>query len=212
MKAVILAHGSINDGQELVNECESANYIICADGGAEYALKYNITPDYIIGDLDSISLNVIEYFKSKNVEFIKYPCEKDYTDTELCVYKAQELGCSTICIAAGTGNRIDHSLGNIGLLHLIKKMNINGYILSDSGYIYICNDKIALKGSAGDTISIIPFYGSAKGLFSSGLKYQLYNLNIPFGKPQGVSNVMTGSECSITINSGEILVIKHSKN
>jgi thiamine pyrophosphokinase len=210
MKTVIIAHGSLDDGRMLANECEDADFIICADGGAEYAFKYGINPNYIIGDLDSVSPDIVKIFENKNIEIVKYPREKDFTDTELCVYKAKELGCSTICIAAGVGDRMDHSLGNIGLLHIIKEMGMEGYIFSSTGYIYLCKDEIMITGNIGDTISIIPIYGSAEGLYSEGLKYHLNNLSIPFGKPLGVSNIMTDNKCRITVSSGEVLVIKQN--
>jgi thiamine pyrophosphokinase len=113
-----------------------------------------------------------------------------------------------ICIIAGVGGRIDHSLGNIGLLHLIHKNGVRGYIAASECTIYICSSEIKLEGKVGDTISIIPFMGNAEGLYSWGLKYALNNSAIEFGKPIGVSNEMIDTSCKITIAFGEILVIK----
>lgn len=208
MKAVIIACGEDIDNEVLMGEIESSDCIICADGGGEIAYSRGITPDYLIGDLDSINPEILEIFKEKSVEIIKYPRDKDYTDTELCLYKALEIGCMEICIIAGVGSRIDHSLGNIGLLHLISKKGGKGYILSGKSSIYLCNDSIRLCGEVGDTISIIPFNGNAKGLKSSGLRFELNNTDIEFGKPIGISNEMTEKEFSIEIEKGEILVIK----
>lgn len=208
MKAVIIANGNSSNIESLQEEIESADLIFCADGGAEYAYKSKITPDYLIGDFDSINRHILDFYISQDVEIIRYSEEKDYTDTEICVYKAMELGCSEICIAAGVGGRIDHSLGNIGLLHLILQNGAVGYIMAADCEIYLCNSEIKLKGKIGDTISIIPFMGNAEGLFSWGLKYSLNNSTLEFGKPTGVSNVMIDSTCKIAIANGEILVIK----
>ena len=41
--------------------------LICADGGANIAYKYGLTPNYIIGDLDSIDNKILEYYKKENV-------------------------------------------------------------------------------------------------------------------------------------------------
>jgi thiamine pyrophosphokinase len=144
------------------------------------------------------------------VDVIRYPKDKDYTDTEICVYKALELGCMEICIIGGVGSRIDHSLGNIGLLHLAAKKGARGYIVSKNSTIYLCKDFIRLAGKIGDTISIIPLSGNANGLKSWGLKFQLNNTDIEFGCPIGISNEMTDSKCCIEIANGEILVIRQN--
>lgn len=210
MKAAIIAYGENIDNEELMKEIESSDYIICADGGGELAYRNGVIPQYLIGDFDSINQEILDYFKKKSVEIIKYPRDKDYTDTEICVYKALELGCMEICIIAGVGSRIDHSLGNIGLLHLISQRGGKGHIISKNSSIYLCKDSIQLRGSIGDTISIIPLFGNAYGLISSGLKFQLNNTDIDFGKPIGISNEMIDNKCSIEIRNGEILVIKQN--
>lgn len=210
MRAAIIAYGENTDCEDLVREVKASDYIICADGGGEMAYRSGIIPNYLIGDFDSIKLEVLNFFKDKPVQIIQYPRDKDYTDTELCVYKALEIGCMEICIIAGVGSRIDHSLGNIGLLHLIVQRGGKGCIISKNSSIYLCKDYIVLEGNIGDTVSIIPFYGDAKGLKSKGLKYNLNNTDIEFGKPIGVSNEMTENRCSIEIKKGEILVIKQT--
>lgn len=208
MKAVIIAHGDMRNNDTAKKICLDADIIICADGGAEYAFNWGITPDYMIGDFDSLRKDILDFYNDKQVEIARYPREKDYTDTELCVYKAIDVGCKEIGILAGIGDRMDHSLGNIGLLHLIADMGARGCIICDECSIYLCKDKIKLDGKPGDTISIIPFYGEAIGVSTLGLKYPLKNANLKFGKPIGISNEMENTMCEISIRSGEILVIK----
>lgn len=210
MKASIIAYGESIDSKELEREIKSSDYIICADGGGEFAYNNGIIPNYLLGDFDSINQGILDFFKAKAIEIIRYPKDKDYTDTEICVYKALELGCMDISIIAGIGSRIDHSLGNIGLLHLISQRGGRGCIVSKNSSIYLCRDSIQLRGSIGDIVSIIPFQGNAYGLKSSGLKFQLNNTNIEFGRPIGISNEMTDKKCSIEITNGEILVIKQN--
>jgi thiamine pyrophosphokinase len=212
MKALIIAFGSLRDSQYLINEAASSDVIICADGGLEHAARCGITPDYMIGDFDSVSDKTFEEFKAAGVMFMKYPPEKDYTDTEICIEKAIKLGADEICIAAGIGSRIDHSLGNIGLLHILISQGIKAYIVSDDCIIYMCrNDNLRLKGAIGDIVSILPYGGNAEGITLKGLKYPLDNAVIPLGKPTGISNVMVDKECMININNGEIIII-HYRN
>lgn len=208
MKSIIIAHGDNIEKEIATREINSADFIICADGGAEYAFQNGIIPDYLIGDFDSIDNSIYDYYADKGVIIEKFPVEKDYTDTEICIIKALELGSTEIGIMAGIGSRIDHSLGNIGLLHYCSKKGIRGYIISSMAYIYHCTDEITLLGEIGDTVSLIPFNGDASGIYTEGLKYSLNDAKIDFGSPLGISNVMTDNRCKIRLKSGEMLVIK----
>ena len=57
--------------------------IICADGGANSAKKIGITPDFIIGDFDSVDSGTLKYFKSKST-IIQIKRQND-TDVEKCL-------------------------------------------------------------------------------------------------------------------------------
>ncbi len=208
MKAAIIAHGQVDSIDIVKNECASADYVLCADGGAEYAYRADVVPNYLIGDFDSIDEEILKHFSAKDSKIIRYPKEKDFTDAELCIIKAIEIGCNEICLLGMTGKRIDHTLGNIGLLNMIKKYGADGYIACDDCVIYLCSDKIKLKGKIGDTVSIIPFKGDGVGVSTKSLKYPLNNAVLEFGRPLGISNVMLEETCEISIESGELLVIK----
>jgi thiamine pyrophosphokinase len=208
MKCVIIAHGSLEGSEVLKKECSDSDYVICADGGAEYAFMNNISPNLILGDLDSIDEKVLKYYSERGTRIDRYPREKDYTDTEICIKRAEELGAKEICIIAGVGGRIDHSLGNIFLLSLIADRGIKGYIASNEEYVYFCKNEVSIRGRVGDIISIIPLRSDAKGLNTKGLKYKLEDGEISFARTLGISNEMEEEECSIKIGTGEILVIK----
>lgn len=210
MKAAVIAYGNLNNFDILIKECKSSDIIICADGGAEFAYKNDITPNYLIGDFDSIDELILDYYKYNCTEVMQFPKEKDYTDTEICINKALQLKCDEICILAGVGGRIDHSLGNIGLLHMINEQGVKGYIASDDCYIYLCKNELVLNGNIGDVISIIPFKGDVRGITISGFKYPLNNASIAFGSPIGISNEMLENKCNISILEGEALVIKNN--
>jgi len=63
-------YGSLDRYKPVLDLCD---YVLCADRGADYAFKMGIVPDCIIGDMDSISPEVWEYYSSCQVEFKKLP-------------------------------------------------------------------------------------------------------------------------------------------
>ena len=75
------------------------DYIIAADEGLDtleayrhfYGTTHNFRPDYILGDMDSLKdESLLKKYASVHTEI--YNTEKDYTDTELAIQKAESLG------------------------------------------------------------------------------------------------------------------------
>lgn len=196
------------DKDILKKEAEESGIVICADGGAEHAYDAGIVPDYLIGDFDSINENILNYYKGSNVVIERYKREKDYTDTELCIKKAVEIGASYIVVACASGSRIDHTLANIFLIDYINNLGAEAEIITKDAHIYCLRDSITIEGKPNDIISVIPYNGDASGLNSKGLKYHMKELNIKFGKTIGISNVMIKSKAEILIRNGKALVIK----
>ena len=186
------------------------DYIICSDGGANHAYSMNIVPDYIIGDLDSVNENIIEYYKSKKVKFEKFPTKKDETDTELCIELSDKLKAKEIHLIGALGGRIDHTIANINLLYYIRKRGITPKIISEKEEIYIAMDEeITIYGEIGDIISILPIKNDAKGVTLNNLEYPLEDYDIEFSRPLGISNVMTDVNCSIKVKEGSLIIIKN---
>ena len=75
MKICIVLNGEIEDYEVtrgiIIKECYDC--IICADGGANHTYKMEIMPDYILGDLDSVEEEKINFYKNKGVKFEKFP-------------------------------------------------------------------------------------------------------------------------------------------
>ena len=94
--------------------------VIAADSGVDTLVKFrsaykntiDFTPDYILGDMDSITdKQLLSDFPEATVE--KFPCDKDYTDTELALEKAcsfKKCKQDIVTLIGGAGGRVDHLL------------------------------------------------------------------------------------------------------
>lgn len=214
MKICIILNGKIKNYDYIKNIITKNNYdyIICADGGANHSYKMGITPDYIIGDLDSISSNIIDFYKLKNVKFEKFPSKKNETDTEICVYLASRLNAKEIDFIGALGGRLDHMISNINLLYYVRNQGIYTKIISEDEDIYIAiNEEISINGDMGDTISVIPLNGDAKGVTLNRLEYPLNNYDMKFSLPLGISNVMLDKKCNIKVEQGSLIIIRNKK-
>lgn len=214
MRVCIILNGEIKNYNYIKNIINKNNYdyIVCADGGANHSYNMGIIPDYIIGDLDSIYSEIIEFYKLKDVKFEKFPSKKDETDTEICVYLASKLNAKEIDFIGALGGRLDHMIANINLLYYVRNKGIYTKIISEHEEIYIAiNEEITINGDIGDTISVIPLNGDAKGVTLENLEYPLNNYDMKFYLPLGISNVMLDEKCSVKVEQGSLIIIKNKR-
>jgi thiamine pyrophosphokinase len=204
-KCIILANGKA-PSKKNINYLIDIGYstIICADGGANTAYRYKLLPDIIIGDLDSIKKEVIKYYEKKCL--IKKISQQDDTDVEKCLEYAINKKISEVVLLGATGNRLDHSFCNLGiLLKYFSKIKIT--MIHGKSILRVYHGKISLVTIPGETIS---FYGidSRTKFISSGLKYPLTNFSLPFGERESTSNEAIGNKIDLTIKGGKAFIIR----
>lgn len=207
MRTAIICNGSIADYELCKQRLQQVQQVICADGGTRHAFHMGITPDVIIGDLDSSDRKFIEHFEALNVPFIKYNSDKDKTDTQICLEYAMEQS-DEIWLLGATGSRLDHTLANINLLKLAADKGKKACVMNENNEIYLTKDSISLAGNKGDLLSLLPFSDQVTGINLKGTYYPLDNAVIELGSSYGVSNVFLENTIHLTIDTGYILVIK----
>ena len=176
--------------------------IYWADGGANICYELDIIPKEIYGDLDSIKNEVKEFYQEKNVNFIKFKVEKDYTDSELVLNEIQDKYDVIYCIAA-LGGSIDHELTNINLLE--KYSNL--IFISEKEKIFKIDSDYKFNNMINAKVSFIIFSDKVEALTLKGFKYNVENLNIKKGETRCISNIIVKNESEIFIKSGSVLCI-----
>jgi len=178
--------------------------LLCADGGADSALRLGLTPDYIIGDLDSISKEAIKKFKNIS-KILQYKRQND-TDVEKCLKFAIKNKFDKALLIGVTGNRLDHTICNLGIvLKFFSEIKLS--LLAENSYLKPYTGDIRLKTQKGEIISLYGFDKKTK-ITSSGLKYPLKNITLPFGEKESTSNVSTSNSVQIKIRNGIIFIIR----
>src|SRR3990172_1274951 len=98
--------------------------LICADGGARHLDVLGMKPQVIIGDMDSLSPDILKRYEELGSRIMLYPRIKNETDTQLALEYAWKLPLGEVRVYAGMGGRIDHTLANISLLITAAKKGI----------------------------------------------------------------------------------------
>jgi thiamine pyrophosphokinase len=207
-KCIILANGK-PPAKSVLSLLKRKGYsiLICADGGANAARKINVLPDYIIGDFDSITKDTLKYFTGKS-EMIEIKRQND-TDVEKCIKYAIKKKLKDIVLTGITGDRLDHTFCNLGIVlkfsHLVRLR-----IIAESSLLAPYTGDVNLKTCSGETISLYGLNAKTR-ILSEGLYYPLKNISLPFGIKESTSNIAVGREVKIRISGGVIFVIRDFK-
>ncbi len=209
MRVLIFANGDPTPSDLLQRWRQPEAITIAADGGAHHALAIGLTPDTVIGDLDSLPDATLIDLERRGVRFIIHPLRKDETDLELAIQYALECGATEIIVFSALGGRWDQSLANILLLTLPALRDVPARIVDRRQTLrVVTGDQPAyIEGQAGDTLSLIALGGDALGVTIEGCEYPLVDGRLPFGKTLGISNVLTGPTARVKVKEGIVLVI-----
>ena len=198
---IIISAGDVEDSSTL-QLCASDSYIICADGGYIHALNAGIYPDVVIGDFDTFSGEL-----PADIERIKYPTEKDDTDTMLAIKLAIDRGYKDITIFGATGGRFDHTYANVQALAYASEYGCTASIVNgDTIITHIKNDRIVLPNIDG-IFSIFAYSDICEGVTISGAKYPLDGATITSTFAIGTSNEFIGSDVGISVDNGSLLIV-----
>lgn len=193
MKALIILNGELKSKEFLKKLSCDTDLIICADGGYDKAKKSGITPDVLVGDMDSVQNS--EFSGETHV----FPCEKDETDCEIAIRYAIEKGADEIILTCALGGRYDHCLSNLSML-----LKFPFAVVSEPDCRVFCCKTQEIKGCRGKTFSLIPFYDTVASI--SGVKYPVDHAIFGVGTSLGVSNEITDEVAKIILHEGKALI------
>lgn len=192
----------------LINEAQGERVIAAADSGLDAAEKAGLRPDWIIGDMDSISgLAKLDAYPKQRV--MRYPIDKDWTDTELAFSCLRENGCDKIWIVGGGGGRIDHLFG---IRSLCEREAFPERWITDTADIHCAqadegqDAALILHQRKSALVSVLPLADGPWKILSRGLKWPLDEVKWDKGFT-GLSNEALDGEVSLTIKQGRFMVI-----
>lgn len=183
--ALIIANGE-ECSLELIGQLlEWQPTVMVLDGALDRVLKLNIKIDILLGDFDRLK-NIEEKVAEQHPIEIVHTPDQNKTDLEKGIDYFVEKGYPAANIVWATGLRADHSIANI--TNLVKfKEKINLVMWDNHSKIFPIHNSYRKWYKKGTPISLIPV-GEAKGIKTSGLKYNLNDGSLTMGSRMGNSN------------------------
>ncbi|WP_265501688.1 thiamine diphosphokinase [Paracoccus beibuensis] len=159
-----------------------APVLVAADGGADRALALGHPPDWVIGDLDSISGQARRMVPADRVMHV---AEQDSTDFVKCLSR---IAAPLIMAVGFAGLRLDHTLA--ALTAIVAPAAPRVIMLATDDVVFACPPRLTLPLMPGTRVSLFPM-GPARGV-SSGLEWPVEGIEFTPGGRVGTSNRATG--------------------
>lgn len=175
MTAVIVANGQYPRREYPLYLISSADFIVCCDGALSALEKHGVTPDVVIGDMDSVCTRALGRFRGI---VVKDPDQETNDLTKAFNYIVDNCpDVDTLHILGATGRSEAHTVGNMSLLmdycNRCPQMSID--IVSDYSTMLAITDSDSIYVGQGRKISVFTPDPTLR-IRSKGLKWPLDNV------------------------------------
>jgi thiamine pyrophosphokinase len=194
---------------ETVKQARKAGPVLiaAADSGLIPAEAAGLSPDWIIGDMDSLAekdaQSRLEKYPPERVR--SYPRDKDYTDTELVLALLEEQGCEETWLVGGGGGRLDHLLA---IRSLFERPRCPARWITSREDVHILTgpQSFAAKLKPGAMVSLLPLGEGPWDAESKGLKWPVAGL--PWSRGFiAISNLALEGPFRVDLKRGRLMLI-----
>ncbi len=215
---LIVADGDPLPVEELKDRMQDRKVLVL-DGAVNRFTSLPFYPDCLLGDFDSIEdpsyWGVTAVFSGINELSLSYrgnfgitivPAkDQNYTDLEKGIAYCDKEGATSILIVQATGKRLDHTLGNLGLLKKYYRLNRDLIIETEKEQIiYLKNNEVHVEGGVGQYCAIMGYPEAL--MTTSGLAYNGDQYFLQQGVQESICNSIADFQSTISIQ-GEALII-----
>lgn len=175
---------------------DSSMPLICADGGANTAMEFGLSPELIVGDMDSFNGT----FDGRVIHL----SEQDTTDFEKCLYSVK----APLYLGYGfMGGQIDHQLTALSVL--VRYPDKCVILCGEKDICFCCPKQLDIVLPKGTRVSVFPM--SNTKMTSTGLKWPLDGIEFSPTTRTATSNQANGAPVSLVKEYGDAVVILPSK-
>ncbi len=205
MTNVVIVAGGEPLPSSLAGEIPEDAYLIAADSGLDTVLSWGMDVDLVVGDLDSVGADALV---ATSAEVERHPADKDATDLDLALEAALRLDPDRIVVIGGQGGRFDHLLGTVMLLASDRWSGVDLEWVAARSRVRVVRGGVTLHGARGSTLTLLAVLDEARGVHTTGLRWNLTDAVLTPGSTRGVSNVFTAPVATVRLSSGVLLAIQ----
>lgn len=216
---VIVANGNPFPAEEL-KESMKGRKVLALDGAVNRFKALQLYPDFILGDFDSVEdpffWGITALFSEIDEQHSPYegnfgitiiPAkDQNYTDLEKGIRYCDQSDATSILIIQATGGRMDHTLGNIGLLKKHASSDRPLILLTEKEQIfYLGNTSISIEGGEGETCAIMGYPQAL--MTTTGLAYNGIEYPLQLGIQESICNTIIEPHATISIQGDALIIL-----
>ena len=201
-KILIIGNARPEDLAKWSELIEKSDLIIACDGAMKNCAESSVAVDFLIGDMDSISDETLQYAESKNTEIIKI-LDQQNNDLSKAISFAQNLSPQSIDIIGVDGGRSDHQFANY--FSLFECQVDTTLHLDDCKVIPVNKSNPMIRSIELEKEFSVFSIGQSFGVNLSGGKWELNDAELS-PSSVGVHNVAVADNLIINCSDGNLLV------
>ena len=202
-KSVLMfANGSLPNSAIVNKLIESCETIVACDGGGNHCLEYDLIPDYLTGDFDSIESSAIETFRIQGTQIIEMK-NQNMSDLSKTLQWLESSGVKSIDVVGIEGGRLDHQFG---VWASLIESDSYATLHYDEFILYrIPNSRKTIQTGVGKIVSLHPI-SACEDVEITGCEFELNGEIMSIGT-RGIHNIATSDTVRISKSSGELLLL-----
>ena len=201
-KILIIGNARPEDLAKWSELIEKSDLIIACDGAMKNCAESSVAVDFLIGDMDSISKETLQYAESKNTEIIKI-LDQQNNDLSKAISFAQNLSPQCIDIIGVDGGRSDHQFANY--FSLFECQVDTTLHLDDCKVIPVNKSNPMIRSIELEKEFSVFSIGQSFGVNLSGGKWELNDAELS-PSSVGLHNVAVADNLIINCSDGNLLV------
>ena len=204
---ILFAGGGRVPRREFFLEVIGGRKIFAIDKGIELCRACEVVPNFLIGDFDSATDSAVEWAHDKNIPVEKYPVDKDFTDTQLALRRAEEIFGEHVAILTGVfGGRFDHLYSTIFTCAAVNKKI---FLVDEHEITFYLRGGESVEVKFFQTplaVSLLPITATCAGVTTKNLHWELDGATLTQTFPNAISNRAESDKISVSIGRGTLAI------
>lgn len=197
-RCVIIAGGDYAP----IGPVEKGDFVLACDRGYAWCRREGLMPDLVLGDFDSYAGALPE-----GVPILRYPVEKDDTDTMLAVRWASEQGFDAVRLCCCFGGRLDHLLSNVQTLQYAVSLGMDAEAADENNLLRVLRPGTYTLPCRRDwSLSLLALSETVTGLHIRGAKYEAAGVTLRRPTTLGQSNAFV-TDVTLRFESGMLALV-----
>lgn len=213
MRVAVVLDGPTLSADDL-DALRGAEVVVCADGATRHAAEAGRIPDLVVGDLDAVAPDILDWARAGGTVVQQHPAAKDATDGELAVDAACALGATHILLLGVTGGRLGMVLANLKLLARCRLRGVAAEARTAGQVVRMLAAGEAWPfgaAAAGGVLNVLAV-GDDAVVSLHGTGWHGDHVVLESFAARGVSNPVASADARLTVRKGRVMAVLELPN